>query len=304
MSGTNDAGGPGGMNGTTDAGGTTDTDRVVLITGCSSGIGLETAVAAAGAGFRVVATMRDPDKAGPLLQAASGASVAVDVRRLDVTDEESIDACLKEVLAEYGRLDIVVNNAGGANSFATIETATMAEYRANLEVNFFGVVAVTRAALPHLRATGGRVVTVGSTRGLIGQPFNEGYSAAKFAVEGFFESLAPTVAAMGVSVVLVEPGPVLGTAWGPNSGLTREGLLTAAGPYADILERYMAWVADSGYPGAQNGAEVAEVVVEALKAENPDFRIPTSAWAREYAALKLVEVSGAAVQDMARTWLA
>ncbi|MFD0632179.1 SDR family NAD(P)-dependent oxidoreductase [Catenulispora yoronensis] len=205
-------------------------NRVVLITGCSSGIGLETALAAAGAGCTTVATMRDPDKAGPLLAAAAEVGVTVDVRRLDVTDEQSIDACLKEVVADHGRLDAVVNNAGGANTFATIETASMAEYRANLEVNFFGVVAVTRAALPHLRASGGRVVTVGSSRGLIGQPFNEGYSAAKFAVEGFMESLAPTAAAMGVSIVLVEPGPVLGTAWGPNSGLTRQGLLDAAGP--------------------------------------------------------------------------
>ncbi|OLE26203.1 MAG: short-chain dehydrogenase [Catenulispora sp. 13_1_20CM_3_70_7] len=277
--------------------------RVVLITGCSSGIGLDTAVAAAGVGFRVVATMRDPDKGDALLKAASEVGVAVDVRRLDVTDTASIDACLAEVVSQYGRLDAVVNNAGGANSFATVETATMAEYRANLEVNFFGVVAVTRAALPHLRASAGRVVTVGSTRGLIGQPFNEGYSAAKFAVEGFFESLAPTVAEFGVSVVIVEPGPVLGTAWGPNSGLTREGLLEAAGPYAEVLERYMAWVARSGYPGAQNAAEVAEVVVEALLAEDPDFRIPTSQWVRDYAALKLVDVTGTAGQNMARSWL-
>ncbi|MFL6110789.1 MAG: SDR family NAD(P)-dependent oxidoreductase, partial [Catenulispora sp.] len=277
--------------------------RVVLITGCSSGIGLDTAVAAAGAGFRVVATMRDPDKGDALLKAASEVGVAVDVRRLDVADTASIDTCLAEVVSAYGRLDAVVNNAGGANSFATVETATMAEYRANLEVNFFGVVAVTRAALPHLRASHGRVVTVGSTRGLIGQPFNEGYSAAKFAVEGFFESLAPTVAEFGVSVVIVEPGPVLGTAWGPNSGLTREGLLAAAGPYAEVLERYMDRIAGSGYPGAQNAAEVAEVVVEALTAQDPDFRIPTSQWAREYAALKLVDVTGTDVQTMARSWL-
>lgn len=277
--------------------------RVVMITGCSSGIGLDTAVAAAGAGFDVVATMREPDRNDALLKAASDVGVVLDVRRLDVTDAASIDACLQGVLSTYGRLDAVVNNAGGANSFATVETATMAEYRANLEVNFFGVVAVTRAALPHLRASGGRVVTVGSTRGLIGQPFNEGYSAAKSAVEGFLESLAPTVAAMGVSVVIVEPGPVLGTAWGPNSGLTREGLLAAAGPYAEVLERYLDWVARSGHPGAQNAAEVAEVVVEALIAEDPDFRIPTSPWARDYAALKLVDVAGTAIRDMARSWL-
>lgn len=280
------------------------TRRVVLITGCSSGIGLATALAAARAGFTVVATVRDLAGADDLRKAAADAGLALDVRRLDVTDEASIDACLAAVDAAHGRLDAVVNNAGGANSFPTVETVPMAEYRRNFEANFFGVVAVTRAALPRLRASGGRIVAVGSTRGLIGQPFNEGYSAAKAAVEGFLESLAPTVAALGVSVSVVEPGPVLGTGFGPKSGVTRESLLGGAGPYAEVLERYLDWVAAGKWPGAQTAAEVAEIVLGALTDPAPAFRIPTSDWAREYAAIKLADVDGSVVQGMVRSWLA
>ncbi|MFE5588105.1 SDR family NAD(P)-dependent oxidoreductase, partial [Kitasatospora sp. NPDC056531] len=102
----------------------------------------------------------------------------------DVVDPESIATCLDEVIAEHGRLDALVNNAGAAQ-VGTIELMTVDEVRAAMEVNFFGVVAATRAALPHLRASQGRVITVTSIGGAVGQPFNEAYCAAKFAVEGF-----------------------------------------------------------------------------------------------------------------------
>ncbi|WP_214408861.1 SDR family oxidoreductase [Sphaerisporangium fuscum] len=281
---------------------TSTAEPTVLITGASSGIGLRTAIAAAQAGFLPIATMRDLDRAGDLRKAAADAGVTVDVRRLDVTDEDSIDACLRGVAETHGRLDALVNNAGIANTFPTIEMSDMATYRANLEVNFFGVVAVTRAALPHLRASRGRVVTVGSTRGIIAQPFNEAYSAAKFAVEGFLESLAPVVSAMGVTVTIVEPGPVFETSFAANAGVTRDSLLAAAGPYAEVLRTYMDWVARSGYPGAQTATEVAEVVLRALTDPRPPFRIPTSEWAREYAAVKLTDPDGSAVQAMTRSW--
>lgn len=276
---------------------------VMVVTGASSGIGMHTAVAAAQAGFTAVATVRDLNRTEPLRKAAADAGVTVDVRHLDVTDPDGIDACLTGVVDTYGRLNVLVNNAGHANTFATIETSTMATYRANLEVNFFGVVAATRAALPHLRASRGRVVTVGSTRGLIGQPFNEGYSAAKFAVEGFMESLAPVAAAMGVRVVMVEPGPVLGSAFGAHSGVTRESLLAESGPYAAVLERYLDWVRAGGYPGVQSPREVADVIVAAAADPDPALRVMTSDWAAEYARIKLVEPDGARVAAMTRSWL-
>ena len=276
---------------------------VLLITGTSSGIGLECAVAAARAGYTTVATVRDLDRTGALRAAADAAGVTVDIRQLDVTDGASIEACLAGVVDTHGRLDVLVNNAGRANTFPTIEMCTMAHYRASLEVNFFGVVATTRAALPHLRASRGRIVTVGSTRGLIAQPFNEAYSAAKFAVEGFMESLAPVAASQGVTVLMVEPGPVLGTAFGPNSGVTRESLLADAGPYAEVLTDYLDWVVRTAHPGAQPAREVAEVILRALADPAPAFRVMTSDWAGEYARLKLADPDGTAVQKMTRSWL-
>lgn len=275
----------------------------VLITGTSSGLGLESAIAAAQAGFTTIATMRDLDRSADLRKAAADAGVTLDIRRLDVTEQESIDECVGGAIDTHGRLDALVNNAGRANNFPTIEMCTMDTYRANLEVNFFGVVAVTRAAMPHLRASRGRIVTIGSSRGLIAQPFNEAYSAAKFAVEGFLESLAPTAAAVGVTVVIVEPGPVLGTSFGANSGITRDSLLAAAGPYAEVLEPYLDWVVRGGYPGAQSAGEVAEVVLRALTEPEPALRIPTSDWVREFASVKLADLDGTIVQALTRSWL-
>ncbi|MEP6650583.1 MAG: SDR family NAD(P)-dependent oxidoreductase, partial [Lapillicoccus sp.] len=204
--------------------------QVVLITGTSSGIGLETAVEAAVRGHLVVATLRDPDRAQPLRTAASAAGVELDVRTLDVTDSGAVEECIADVVRDHGRLDCVVNNAG-SGYVGTVENDTLEDVRAVLEVNFFAVVALTRAALPHLRASHGRVVTVSSVGGVVGQPFNEAYCAAKFAVEGFMESLAPVAASVGVRVVVVEPGAV-SSEFVANVGVDLEGLISAAGAYA------------------------------------------------------------------------
>jgi len=158
--------------------------------------------------------------------------------------------------------------------------------------------------MPHLRASRGRVVTIGSTRGLIAQPFNEAYSAAKFAVEGFMESLAPVVAGMGVTVVMVEPGPVLETSFAANSGVTFASLLEASGPYAEVLRPHLGWVTRTGWPGAQPASEVAEVVLRALTEPEPAFRIPTSDWVREYASTKFADPDGVVVQALTRSWVA
>jgi NAD(P)-dependent dehydrogenase (short-subunit alcohol dehydrogenase family) len=275
----------------------------VLITGTSSGIGLHTAIATAKAGFTTVATMRDLDRSEPLRKAVAEAGVSLDIRRLDVTDAASINDCVAETVATHGHLTAIVNNAGIANTVPTIEMCDMAAYRANLEVNFFGVVAVTKAALPHLRASRGRIVTIGSTRGLIAQPFNEAYSAAKFAVEGFMESLAPVAEGMGVRVVMVEPGPVLETSFAANAGVTFDSLRADSGPYVEVLNPYLEWVMRTAWPGAQPAAEVAAVVLRALTEAEPPLRIPTSDWVREFAARKLVEPEGTAIQALTRSWV-
>ncbi|MFD9265094.1 SDR family oxidoreductase [Streptomyces goshikiensis] len=276
--------------------------KTVLITGTSSGIGLAAAVAAAQAGWHTVATMRDTAKADALRQAAAEAGVAdlVQVKRLDVTDAGSVASCVAEVVAERGRLDAVVNNAG-AGFVGTIEQHDMEGVRATMEVNYFGVVELTKAALPHLRASGGRVITVTSVGGMIGQPFNESYCAAKFAVEGFMESLAPVAATTGVQVAVVEPGAVA-SEFVTNVRLDVPALLAEAGPYAPALKAYIERTMQT-FGNAQTSQEAAAPIIAALTAETMPFRIQTSDWARDFVATKLADLDGSAVQDLTGGWL-
>lgn len=277
--------------------------KTVLITGASSGIGLATAIAAARAGFATVATVRRPDGDLALREAAEQAGVCVDVITLEVTDQGSVDECVRSVIAMHGRLDALVNNAGVAGLSPTLELSSMSALRAAMEVNFFGVVAMSRAAMAHLRATGGRLVTVSSVRGVIGQPFNEGYSAAKFAVEGFMEALAPVAAEVGVTVSVIEPAAVLDTAFIANAGADPAAMLRTAGPYAAALRAYRGWVGTGAIESAQLAYEVADVVVQALTDDHPPFRIQTSEYARRYVARKLADPDGSAVRDLTRSWL-
>ncbi|MEV7729898.1 SDR family NAD(P)-dependent oxidoreductase [Streptomyces sp. NPDC087917] len=276
--------------------------RTVLVTGTSSGIGLATAVACARAGRRTVATLRDPARAGALLAAAEEAGVAdlVRVERLDVTDPASVAACVARVVAEYGRLDAVVNNAG-AGFVGTVEQHGMEPVRAAMEVNYFGVVELTRVALPHLRASRGRIVTVTSVGGVVGQPFNEAYCAAKFAVEGFMESLAPVAATTGVQVALVEPGAVA-SEFVASIGIDAAAMLAEAGPYAPALRSYIERTTRS-FEGAQTAAGAAEPIVALLEAEVMPFRVQTTDWAREFVGIKLADLDGSAVQALTSDWL-
>ncbi|MFI5525548.1 SDR family oxidoreductase [Streptomyces platensis] len=275
--------------------------KVVLITGTSSGIGLAAAVAAARAGWQVVATLRDPGRSGALRKAAEEAGVELDVRQLDVTDERSVAAAVDGVIADHGRLDAVINNAG-AGHLGTLENESVAEVRAVMEVNFFGVLHVSKAALPHLRATGGRLITVTSVGGIIGQPFNEAYCAAKFAVEGYMESLAPVAARLGVAVSVVEPGAVA-TEFVNNIGVDLAAEVDAAGPYADALQAYLDRTVAQFLNGAQTPAEAAGAVLEALTAEQPPFRLQTSDWAREFTGTKLTDPDGSAVLGLTGGWV-
>ncbi|MEU8921994.1 SDR family oxidoreductase [Kitasatospora sp. NPDC048545] len=270
--------------------------KTVLITGTSSGIGLATAVTAARAGWHVIATMRDTAKAGALLAAAEEAAVTVDVRPLDVTDPASVEACL----AGLDRLDALVNNAG-AGHVGTLEQESVEDVRAVMEVNFFGVLHVTKAALPLLRASRGRVLTVTSVGGVIGQPFNEAYCAAKFAVEGFMESLAPVAATTGVAVSVIEPGAVA-SEFVANVGLADDAL-EQAGPYAPALSAYLDRTRGA-FANAQTAQDAAARIVDQLTAEHPAFRLLTSDAARAFAATKLKDLDGSAVQALTTAWVA
>ncbi len=170
--------------------------KIVLVTGASSGIGQAIARHLAARGWRVFGTSRreTADFGG------------VDMLRMDADDDVSVADTVAEVVERTGRLDAVVNNAGWA-LMGPIEDTTIADARAQMETNFFGVLRVCRAALPVMREQrSGHIVNISSLGGLFGMPFSGIYSASKFAVEGFSESLRLETRGFGVHVVLVEPG--------------------------------------------------------------------------------------------------
>ena len=179
----------------------TDT-RVWFITGAGRGMGVEIARAALAAGHAVVATGRNSER----LRASLGDHDDLQIVSLDVTDAAAAEAAVQAAVDRFGRIDVVVNNAG--NYYAGFfEEISPEDFRAQLEANLFGPINVTRAALPVLRAQrSGLVVTISSTAGLVGGEFMTAYAASKFGVEGWMESLTPEIAPFGIRTMLVEPG--------------------------------------------------------------------------------------------------
>ena len=152
--------------------------------------------------------MRDTKKASLFEQRAKEAGVVIDVRQLDVQDDASIERCVQDVIKTYDHIDLLVNNAG-AGYLGTLEQTSPQDLQRTMDINFFGVWRVTQAVFPLMRAArSGRILTVTSVGGLIGQPFNDAYCAAKFAVQGLMESLAPVAKQLGIDVCLIEPGAV------------------------------------------------------------------------------------------------
>ncbi|MGB3454951.1 MAG: SDR family oxidoreductase [Litorimonas sp.] len=267
--------------------------KTVLITGCSTGLGVALSVQAAQAGYTVVATMRNLDKRDTLDAALADAGVTADVRALDVTDLDQIDRVVSGVIAEHGGIHALINNAGAAQ-LRTTEQASDEELQWMTEVNYYGVVRMTKAVLPHMRAArSGRVINISSVGGLVGQPFNDFYCAAKFAVEGYTESLASYVGpAFGLHFSTVEPGGI-STAFANNvmAHLAQTGgVLDDA--YKPILEAYVGGArrrAEGGQSIAyQNADAVAEVVMDVLRSDAPPLRTRTSEWSEAFTKLKTV----------------
>ncbi|MGB6230728.1 MAG: SDR family oxidoreductase [Litorimonas sp.] len=265
--------------------------ETVLITGCSTGLGVSIAVKAAQAGHRVVATMRDLGKRDTLDAALAEAGVSAEVRPLDVTDQASIDACVSGVMADHGRIDVLVNNAGAAQ-LRTTEQSDPEVWEWITDVNYHGVIRMTKAVLPGMRERrAGRIINISSVGGLVGQPFNEFYCAAKFAVEGYTESLASYVGpAFGIHFSLIEPGGIA-TEFANNVmahlGATG-GVLDDA--YKPLLEAYVGGArrrAEAGQTIAYQSADaVADIVMEVMGADEPPLRTRTSEWSEAFTRLK------------------
>src|SRR4051812_18568774 len=176
--------------------------QVWMVTGAGRGMGVDIAQAVLAAGHAVVATGRNPDKVAQ----AVGASDDLLTVKLDVTDPASAQAAVQAAVDRFGRIDVLVNNAGNFIA-GFFEEITPADFRAQVETNLFGPLNVTRAVLPVMRKQrSGLVVSISSTAGIVGGEFTSAYAAAKFGLEGWMESLAPEVAPYGIRTMLVEPG--------------------------------------------------------------------------------------------------
>jgi len=205
-------------------------DKVAVITGSSSGFGLLTSIELAKAGFQVVATMRNPARRGDLDQAAKAAGIhgKIDVRALDVTAFDAMPSFVEDVVRDYNRIDILVNNAGFAvGGFA--EDISLDELRLQFETNFFGTVAMTKAVLPVMRKQrAGHIIQVSSIGGLQGAISVSSYSASKHALEGWSESLRLEVNALGIKVVLVEPGAFDTGVWTRGAVMGKEAIKSSS----------------------------------------------------------------------------
>jgi NAD(P)-dependent dehydrogenase (short-subunit alcohol dehydrogenase family) len=253
--------------------------RTALITGASRGLGRVVATRLAADGWSVWATMRDPAARGSLDAAVADLGATVEVVALDVSDPGSIARGVAEVLQRTGgRLDAVIANAG-ISAVGAFEDTSPEVMRAIMETNYFGAIETVRAALPALRACRGRIVLMSSDSGLCGTPALSGYTASKYALEGWGESLAHEVRPLGVSVSMIEPGAFRTDIW--SSAVHRR----VDGPYAEfaaIVERSLKAIG----AGAPAPDPVAEAVVTALDARRPRLRYPVGRDARRAAMLK------------------
>ena len=244
--------------------------KVWLVTGAGRGLGVDIAMAALAAGHIVVATGRKPDRVASVL----GSPDDLLVIALDVTDPAAAEAAVRAAIDQFGRLDVLVNNAGNFNA-GFFEELSPDEFRAQIETTLFGPINLTRAALPIMRAQrAGLIVTISSTAGIVGGEFLSAYAASKFGVEGWQESLAPEVAPYGIKTMLVEPG------FFRTELLTPESTEYAESSIADYAERTEQTVAAwKSMNGRQVGdpAKLANALVHLAALDEPPLRFPAGA---------------------------
>lgn len=261
--------------------------KIVLITGTSTGLGISLAVSAAKEGHKIYATMRNLKKRRALDEAASAAGVSIEVLELDVQDSNSVNAAVETIINNDGRIDVLINNAG-VGFVRSTEQATEDDINWVMDVNFMGVVRCTKAVLPHMRQQrSGHVIAVSSVGGLVGQPFNEIYCGSKFAVEGYIESLACYVGpTFGLHFTVIEPGGIRSEFVnnvlkhvGETGGMMED-------EYLPILQKYMAGSQARGDTAFQTADEVAAVVMDCMASENPPIRTRTSQWSEDLCRLK------------------
>ena len=242
-------------------------EKVVLITGASSGIGLHTAKLFQTKNWKVAATMRTPEKAEELAKI-----VDVECIRLDVTDNDSIRSAIAATLEKFGRIDAVVNNAGFA-VVGPFEAATQEQIDRQMDTNVYGVMNVCREILPYFREQRrGVIVNVASMGGRLTFPLYSIYHASKWAVEGFSEALQYEVKEFGIKIKIIEPGPIKTDFYDRSMSISKKEGLTA---YDNFVARAMPNLQKAGETGP-DGSVVAQVIYDAVTDDSWKMRYPVN----------------------------
>jgi len=243
-------------------------DKIAIVTGSSSGIGFETSLALARAGYLTYATMRDVKKSDKILDIAKKENLKVKVTELDVNSESTIKKAIEKIVGEEKRIDVLVNNAGYF-LVGCLEDLSILDLKEQFETNFFGVVRTIQAVLPLMRSQkSGTIVNVSSVAGRIGFPVTPGYISSKFALEGLSESMRYELIPFGIKTIIIEPGVIKTNLFATLRKTTKPDSV-----YKDMTDKVMnglLMMSEMGTPPQ----EVAKTIVKAVTSDNPLPRYP------------------------------
>jgi NAD(P)-dependent dehydrogenase (short-subunit alcohol dehydrogenase family) len=243
--------------------------KVAIVTGSSSGIGLESALLLARNGYNTYATMRSPEKDTSIKTAVQKEGLPIRAVQLDVTDDSSVKNAVDHIISEAGRIDVLVNNAGYGLGGA-FEDLSMEEIKSQYETNLFGLIRVTQAVLPTMRKQrSGRILNLSSGAGIFGYPGGSAYVSTKFAVEGLSESIAYELEPFGIKVILIEPGFIRTNF--ANVMVVAKKAQDPASPYSELMQKIMASASELA-KNASDAELVANVILDAASNPNPRLR--------------------------------
>ena len=240
-------------------------ENVALVTGCSSGIGLETAVSLAREGHFTYATMRNMKKSEDLDKIVNDEDLPIKILELDVDDEESVDNTIAKIMEEKGRIDTLVNNAGWG-MWGTVEDVSIEEFKQQFETNFFSIIRMIQKVAPIMRKQkSGNIVNVSSVAGRIGFPVSPAYISSKFALEGLSECLRFELGPFGINVIIIEPG-VIKTNFFDSMKMAKKS--NSDSVYNEITSKVVSGVKMMAEMGTES-KEVANTIIKSINAENP-----------------------------------
>lgn len=240
-------------------------EKIALVTGSSSGIGLETSLALAKEGFYTFATMRDLNKNNKIKESIKKENLTIEILEMNVDDEQSVDNTISKILEKKGRIDVLVNNAG-FGMWGTVEDVSIQEFKEQFETNFFAIIRMIQKIAPIMRKQGsGSIVNVSSVAGRIGFPVSPAYISSKFALEGLSECLRFELSPFGINVITIEPG-VIKTNFFDSMKMAKRSDSNSV--YNDITSKVISGVKMMAEMGT-DPKEVANAILKSINDKNP-----------------------------------